>query len=339
MACRLLWRDGSRCRSPPHHWLRVGGNDLVQVIGCPRLVSTTRAATRPFKSACHLLWRDGSQLKSRQHVGSQQRTFPPQEGYKRTCIGKWRRGDEDDGNVLKFDVGVIDRQDNVNGLVLVIIIVVHHNRPRPPRQDEVHCCRCGVCHDRPRQTPPLIVVTVIARGSACTGVRRRSPLSALRGRCPSCPPPSLARADPSCSTSLPPVSGCPQSPPVVDDEAAFAVGVGTEEVPLPSERTRRAQNSLQSPAAPSSELIGSSDDGPPPSPSPPDNNDEHECTVVDVATARIERVGCGRGGERWGRQCRTRRFCGRIPGVVGRLSSSRAAARSGSSISGSRQNE
>ena len=83
------------------------------------------------------------------------------------------------------------------------------------------------------------------------------------------PPPSLARADPSCSTSLPPVSGCPQSPPVVDDEAAFAVGVGTEEVPLPSERTRRAKNSLQSPAAPSSELIGSSDDGPPPSPSPP----------------------------------------------------------------------
>ena len=61
-------------------------------VGRPRLVSTTRVATRPFKSACHLSWRVGSQLKSRQQVGSQQRTFPTQEGYNHTRIGKWRRG-------------------------------------------------------------------------------------------------------------------------------------------------------------------------------------------------------------------------------------------------------
>ncbi len=98
----------------------------------------------------------------------------------------------------------------------------------------------------------------------------------------------------------PPLSGCPRSPPVVadaaNDEEAFAVGVGMEEVPPPSERTRCARNSLQSPAAPSSESIGSSDDGPPPSPSPRDDDNEHEHAVIDVATTRIERVGCGWGG-------------------------------------------
>ena len=96
------------------------------------------------------------------------------------------------------------------------------------------------------------------------------------------------------------MSRCPRSPPVVadttNDEAAFAVGVGTEEVPPPSERTRCAWNSLQSSAALSSELIGSSDDRTPPSPFPHDDDDKHECTVVDVMTTRIEQVGCGGGG-------------------------------------------
>ena len=85
-------RSCCRRRSPPHHWLRVGGNGLVRVIGCPRSIPTTRAATRPFKLACRLLWRDGSRLKSRQHVGSRQWTFPPQEGHNRTRIGNWQRG-------------------------------------------------------------------------------------------------------------------------------------------------------------------------------------------------------------------------------------------------------
>ena len=51
--------------------------------------------------------------------------------------------------------------------------------------------------------PPLVVVVsvivnviaVVARGGACPGGRRQSPPSALQGRCPSCPPPSLARAE------------------------------------------------------------------------------------------------------------------------------------------------
>jgi hypothetical protein len=100
------------------------------------------------------------------------------------------------------------------------------------------------------------------------------------------------------------MSRCPCFPPVVadaaDDEVVFVVGVGMEEVPPPLERTRRARNSLQSPVVPSSESIGSSDDGIPPSPSSCDDDDKHECTVIDVATMRIKRVGCGRGGGRRG---------------------------------------
>ena len=69
----------------------------------------------------------------------------------------------------------------------------------------------GVRHDRPRPTSPHVVVVVVvvvvavARGRACAGGRWRSPLSALRGL-RHAPPPSLARAAPSCSTSLPPLS-------------------------------------------------------------------------------------------------------------------------------------
>ena len=80
--------------------------------------------TRPFKLACCLFWRDGSQLTSQQHVGSQQRIFPSQEGHNRTRIGKWRRGGADDGNVLEFDAGVVNRWDNVDGLILVIVIII-----------------------------------------------------------------------------------------------------------------------------------------------------------------------------------------------------------------------
>ena len=62
-----------------------------------------------------------------------------------------------------------------------------------------HCRRGGIRHDRPRRTPPLVVVVVVvvvvARGGACAGGRRQCPPSALRGRCRSCPPPSLARAE------------------------------------------------------------------------------------------------------------------------------------------------
>jgi hypothetical protein len=64
----------------------------------------------------------------------------------------------------------------------------------------------GVRHDRPLPTPPHVVVVVaVARGGACAGGRWRSPLSALRGL-RHAPPPSLARAAPSRSTSLPPLS-------------------------------------------------------------------------------------------------------------------------------------
>ncbi len=35
--------------------------------------------------------------------------IPPQEGYNYTCIGKWRRGGEDDGDVLEVNVGIINQ--------------------------------------------------------------------------------------------------------------------------------------------------------------------------------------------------------------------------------------
>jgi len=75
------------------------------------------------------LWRDGSRLKSRQHGGRRQRTFPPQEGHDRTCIGKWRRGNEDEfDDVLEVDVGVVNRPDDVDGLVHVIVVIVVERR-------------------------------------------------------------------------------------------------------------------------------------------------------------------------------------------------------------------
>ena len=106
----------------------MGGNGLVGVIGRPRLVATTRAAMRPFKSACRLLWRDGSRLEGRQHVWSQQRTFPPQEGYNRTRKEKGWRGGKDNSNVLKFNIGVVNGQDNVDGLILVIVAITIDQR-------------------------------------------------------------------------------------------------------------------------------------------------------------------------------------------------------------------
>jgi hypothetical protein len=75
------------------------------------------------------LWWDGSRLKSRQHGGRRQRTFPPQEGHDRTRIGKWQRGNEDEvDDVLEVDVGVVNRPDDVDGLVQVIVVIVVERR-------------------------------------------------------------------------------------------------------------------------------------------------------------------------------------------------------------------
>ena len=56
--------------------------------------------------------------------------FPPQEGHNRTLIGKWWRGGKDDSNVLEFDVGIVNRQGNVDGLILVIVVIVINQRNR-----------------------------------------------------------------------------------------------------------------------------------------------------------------------------------------------------------------
>jgi hypothetical protein len=54
--------------------------------------------------------------------------FPPQEGYNRTRIEKGRRGGEDNGDVLEFDVGVGNRRDDVDGHILVIVVIVIDRR-------------------------------------------------------------------------------------------------------------------------------------------------------------------------------------------------------------------
>ena len=49
----------------PHHWLRVGVNGLIGVIGHKRYVATTMVATRPLASASRPMERDGGRLLSR----------------------------------------------------------------------------------------------------------------------------------------------------------------------------------------------------------------------------------------------------------------------------------
>jgi hypothetical protein len=60
-------------------------------------------------------------------------------------------GGEDDGDVLEFDVGVVDRQDDVDGLVLVIIVIVNERRKGCVRQRlalvEVICERPKIRHE------------------------------------------------------------------------------------------------------------------------------------------------------------------------------------------------
>ncbi len=50
--------------------------------------------------------------------------------------------------------------------------VARHHSPRHPCQDEVDCHRGCVRHDRPRQTPCLVVIIItVAHGIACAGGR------------------------------------------------------------------------------------------------------------------------------------------------------------------------
>ena len=91
--------------------------------------------------------------------------------------------------------------------VVVVVVVARQLSPRPPCQDEVHCRRGGV-HDRPRRTPPP------CRRRCCHRSSRRCmhrwevviPAVSIVRAVPVMPPPSLVRADPSHSASLPPLS-------------------------------------------------------------------------------------------------------------------------------------
>ena len=42
-------------------------------------------------------------------------------------------GDKDNGDVREFDVGVVDPQDDVDGLILVVVIIIIDRRKRGAR--------------------------------------------------------------------------------------------------------------------------------------------------------------------------------------------------------------
>ena len=117
--------------------------------------------------------------------------FPPQEGYNRTCIEKGRRGGgggaeggrrggEDNGDVLKFNVGVGDRWDDVDGHILVIVVIVIDWRTGGMRRRlalvEVVCKRPEIPHESLQKSvlagadlldPYCSISYVIGQASGC----------------------------------------------------------------------------------------------------------------------------------------------------------------------------